>query len=82
MLAFNHIGSLGRLGNQMFEYAALFQNTFLDHDCSDPEIITWLLEHIPDGGATKTELVNHHNYFREFLRNTHRIRGPRPCKCM
>ena len=23
MLAFNHIGSLGRLGNQMFEYAAL-----------------------------------------------------------
>ena len=23
MLAFNHIGSLGRLGNQMFEYATL-----------------------------------------------------------
>ena len=23
MLAFNHLGSLGRLGNQMFEYAAL-----------------------------------------------------------
>ena len=23
MLAFNNIGSLGRLGNQMFEYAAL-----------------------------------------------------------
>ena len=23
MLEFNHIGSLGRLGNQMFEYAAL-----------------------------------------------------------
>ena len=23
MLFFNHIGSLGRLGNQMFEYAAL-----------------------------------------------------------
>ena len=23
MLAFNHIGNLGRLGNQMFEYAAL-----------------------------------------------------------
>ena len=23
MLSFNHIGNLGRLGNQMFEYAAL-----------------------------------------------------------
>ena len=23
MLAFNHLGSLGRLGNKMFEYAAL-----------------------------------------------------------
>ena len=23
MIGFNHLGSLGRLGNQMFEYAAL-----------------------------------------------------------